>query len=84
MATIERDPVTGMQAVTRPLSIPELAARWGKHEVTIRRNIAAGKLPVPILLCGRPAFTPAQIHAVERGEFQPEHTLPSIQRTRAR
>lgn len=60
---------TGMPPVTRPLSLTEYADRLGVHVATIYRNIKAKRLPEPIQICGRPRFTPAQIHAIESGEF---------------
>ena len=60
---------TGLPAVTRPLTFREVADRWGRHPSTIFRNVKAGKLPAPVMLCGRHVFTPAQIQAVETGAF---------------
>ena len=60
---------TGMTPVDRPLSMAEAADRWGIHVTTIYRNIKLGKLPEPIQICSRPRFTPAQVQAVESGEY---------------
>lgn len=58
---------TGMPPVTRPLTLTEYAERIGVHVATIYRNIKAGRLPKPVMICGRPRFTPAQIQAIESG-----------------
>ena len=61
-----------MEPVSRPVSLPEAAARWGLHVTTIYRNIKLGKLPEPVTICGRQRFTPAQVQAVESGDFATE------------
>jgi predicted site-specific integrase-resolvase len=58
---------TGMPPVSRPLTLTEYADRIGVHVATIYRNVKSGRLPEPILICGRPRFTPAQIQAIESG-----------------
>ena len=60
---------TGMPPVTRPLTLPETAARLGVHIATVYRGIKTKRLPEPVTICGRPRFTPAQIQAIESGEY---------------
>ena len=60
---------TGMPPVTRPLTLPEYAERLGVHVATIYRNVRANRLPTPVMICGRPRFTPAQIEAIESGAY---------------
>ncbi|NDY96983.1 helix-turn-helix transcriptional regulator [Wenzhouxiangella limi] len=68
--------VTGMPPIKHPLTIPQIAKRWGRHPSTIYRNIKSGNLPKPIRICGRDAFTPAQIEAIELGG-QTKHEGPA-------
>jgi len=55
----------GMPLVTQPMSLKEYADRIGVHVATVYRNIKSKRLPEPVMICGRPKFTPAQIRSIE-------------------